>query len=215
MKRSHDIKFRVTVGYEWGPRSVPEKVTIIADIILSHGRYILEYRVAVRLTLPGRSPPPLACTVQAWQSCKSHDSSIYNYQGSQLYSHLFTFPVIKRNMRLRLIYVPMTRFGFSPATPACYRGFSARVVLTHSTHCAQLISALSRLSSVGGIRSIVPGRLATARCNVERLEVRVSVPLHNGHKLIARKGTQVQEVFVVTHLSASDLKREVDRVLAD
>jgi hypothetical protein len=103
-----------------------------------------------------------------------------------------------------------------PANRALYsRSFSARIVLTHSTHCAKLIPALDKLCSVSGIRSIVPGRLATARCNTERLEVRVSVPLHNGHKLIARKGTQVQEVFVVTQLSASDLKREVERVLAE
>ena len=94
-----------------------------------------------------------------------------------------------------------------------FRTFSARVVLNHSTHCDSLIAALEKLSSIDGIRSIVPGRLATARCNSERLSVRVTVRLRNGYKMIARKGTHVQEVFVVTRLSSEVLQQEINRIL--
>ena len=93
------------------------------------------------------------------------------------------------------------------------RALSARIVLTHSTHCDQLISALEKLANVPEIHSIVPGRLATARGNAEQLDLRVTVPVRNGYKIIARKGTQVQEVFIVTQLSAESLQNAVNSVL--
>jgi hypothetical protein len=89
----------------------------------------------------------------------------------------------------------------------------ARLVVTHSTYCDSLLPALERLSRVDAIHSIVPGRLSTARCSTERLQLRISAPLKNGFKLIARKGTQVQEVFIVTPLTSDALHAAVTSVL--
>jgi len=104
----------------------------------------------------------------------------------------------------------------------------ARLVLNHSTHLEGLISVLERLAVYESIRKIVPGRLYTARSNAERLSIRVTVPVAGGWKLVARKGTQVQDVFVtlespssayaVAHqrsiLSKEQLQRLVDEAIA-
>jgi hypothetical protein len=89
----------------------------------------------------------------------------------------------------------------------------ARLVITHSTYVDTLIPTLERLSKVADIRSIVPGRLSTARCSSERLDLRVTTALKNGFKLIARKGTQVQEVFIVTTLTGDALRSAIDSIL--
>ncbi|KAK4529510.1 hypothetical protein CCYA_CCYA01G0367 [Cyanidiococcus yangmingshanensis] len=71
-----------------------------------------------------------------------------------------------------------------------------RLVLNHSTHLEGLIPVLERLAKQSGIRKIVPGRLYAARSNAERLSIRVTVPVAGGWKLVARKGTQVQDIFI-------------------
>jgi len=76
-----------------------------------------------------------------------------------------------------------------------------RLVLTHSTHCEGLIPALRVLCASPLVRSIVPGRLATARGTEAGLSLRLGVATAGGagYKLTARKGSQVQEVFVTLH----------------
>lgn len=92
---------------------------------------------------------------------------------------------------------------------------AGRVVLTHSTHCPGLIDALERVAAAApAVRTLIPARLATARGNATRLELRVSTATPVGWKVIARKGTQVQEVFVVTDLPADALQRELDAATA-
>jgi hypothetical protein len=107
------------------------------------------------------------------------------------------------------------------ARPAWRRPFSSsppragRVVLTHSTHCPGLIDALERVvAAAPAVRTLIPARLATARGNATRLELRVSTATPAGWKVIARKGTQVQEVFVVTDLPCDALQRELDAATA-
>jgi len=85
-----------------------------------------------------------------------------------------------------------------------------RVVLTHSTHAPGLIAFLEKLVQQPAISSIVPARLATARGHAAQLELRVSTPTPGGHKLIARRGTTVQECFVVTTLAAGELQAAID-----
>ncbi len=80
---------------------------------------------------------------------------------------------------------------------------SGRVVINHSTHIPGLLPVLQRLVETKGIRTAVPGRLYTAGGNEARLALRITVPTEGGFKLLARKGSQTQEVFVVT-----DLERE-------
>ena len=41
------------------------------------------------------------------------------------------------------------------------------------------------------------------------LQLRVSTPITGGYKLVARKGTSAQEVFVVTSMSRLDLEQAV------
>ena len=77
---------------------------------------------------------------------------------------------------------------------------AGRVVLNHSTHIPGLLPVLHRLVQTSGIRTAVPGRLYTAGGHEAGLGLRITVPTAGGFKLLARRGTQTQEVFVVTDL---------------
>jgi hypothetical protein len=82
---------------------------------------------------------------------------------------------------------------------------AGRLVLTHSTHIPGLVPLLRRLATTPGVATIVPGRLyAGGGCGGGRgagPAVRVTVPTGHGFKLLARHGSQTQEVFVVTALA--------------
>jgi hypothetical protein len=84
-----------------------------------------------------------------------------------------------------------------------------RLVLNHSTHIPGLITVLQRLTGTAGISTIIPGRLYTAGGKEAKLALRVTVPTEGGFKLIARKGSQTQEVFVVTDLDAETLRAAI------
>ena len=71
-----------------------------------------------------------------------------------------------------------------------------RVVLNHSTHVEGLIPLLRRVAQLPGVHTVVPGRLSTARCATQGLALRVTTRVPGGYKLLARRGTAVQEVFV-------------------
>jgi hypothetical protein len=71
-----------------------------------------------------------------------------------------------------------------------------RVVITHSTYVEGLIPVISR----------VRGRSA-------QLRLRVSTPITGGHKLVARRGSSAQEVFVVTGWSREQLQQQLDQLL--
>lgn len=55
-----------------------------------------------------------------------------------------------------------------------------------------------RLSPLDFIESIIPGEIKVGKKTGENLEVRYRYNTVSGAKLIARSGTSVQEVFVVT-----------------
>lgn len=80
-----------------------------------------------------------------------------------------------------------------------------RLVLNHSTHISGLIPLLERLTRVGGIRTITPGVIAQAKGRSPHLQLKISVPIPGGFKLIARRGKSVQEVFVLTTLNQDSL----------
>jgi len=84
--------------------------------------------------------------------------------------------------------------------------------LNHSTHVPGLIPLLIRLAEQPGIKTITPGRLARVRGRPTPLTIRVTVPISGGHKMQARAQGNVQEVFVVTDLSAIVLQKTIDRL---
>jgi hypothetical protein len=71
---------------------------------------------------------------------------------------------------------------------------------------------LERLLDQPGIKTITPGRLARVKGRPTPLKIRVTVPIIGGHKMQARSQGSVQEVFVVTGLSADVLQQVVDRI---
>ena len=84
-----------------------------------------------------------------------------------------------------------------------------RVVITHSTYVDGLIPWLKRLAKQQGIQTITPAVISRVRGRCQTLQLRVSSPIRGGYKLMARKGSMAQEVFVVTELDAEQLRSAV------
>ena len=89
-----------------------------------------------------------------------------------------------------------------------------RLVITHSTYLEGLIPVLRRLAREDAIDTITPAVIARVRGRSPQLQLRISAPIQGGHKLVARKGGSVQEVFVVTGLSAAALQPLLEAALS-
>ncbi len=87
-----------------------------------------------------------------------------------------------------------------------------RLVWNHSTHIPGLIPLLTRLAAEPDIKTVTPGRLARVKGRPLPLKIKVTVPIVGGYKMQARAQSNVQEVFVVTDLSAKALQQLVDRL---
>ena len=90
---------------------------------------------------------------------------------------------------------------------------NGRLVLNHSTHIPGLIRVLERLTKLDGIQTITPGVIGRARGHAPRMQLRVSVPIRGGFKIIARQGKTVQEVFILTVLSQDKLEDSITTAL--
>jgi hypothetical protein len=88
----------------------------------------------------------------------------------------------------------------------------ARLVITHSTYVEGLIPLLRKLAALPGIDTITPAVISRVKGRSNGLRLRVSSPITGGHKLLARRGTTAQEVFVVTQLSRDQLQEHLDRL---
>ena len=85
-----------------------------------------------------------------------------------------------------------------------------RLVWNHSTHIPGLIPLLEALlARTPQLQTITPGRLSTVRSHAPRLQLKVSVAIRGGYKLIARKGKSAQEVFILTALEQGRLEDAV------
>lgn len=84
-----------------------------------------------------------------------------------------------------------------------------RLVWNHSTHIPGLIPVLERLTKLDGIQTITPGVIGRAKGHAPRMQLRVSVPIRGGFKVIARQGKTVQEVFILTTLSQDKLEEVI------
>ena len=85
-----------------------------------------------------------------------------------------------------------------------------RVVITHSTYVDGLIPWLKNLAKDRRIQTITPAVINRVKGRSQVLQLRVSTPIRGGYKLLARKGSSVQEVFVVTDLAQSELQLVVE-----
>jgi hypothetical protein len=88
-----------------------------------------------------------------------------------------------------------------------------RLVWNHSTHLQGLIPVLERLTGYTGIQTITPAVLGRARSHRPKLELKVSVPIRGGFKVIARGGKTFQEVFILTNLSKGELEEAIAKAL--
>lgn len=88
-----------------------------------------------------------------------------------------------------------------------------RLVWNHSTHLQGLIPILEKLTTCEGIKTITPGELSSVRGHCPKLKLRVSVPIRGGYKLIARYGKTVQEVFIITNLTKTELENFIDKFI--
>ena len=89
-----------------------------------------------------------------------------------------------------------------------------RLVITHSTYLEGLIPLLKRLVQDPSIDTITPAVIARVKGRSPELRLRVSTPITGGWKLVARRGTSAQEVFVVTGLNADALEDRIDQALS-
>lgn len=89
----------------------------------------------------------------------------------------------------------------------------ARLVLNHSTHLPGLIRILETLTKQSGIQTITPGVIGRVRGHAPRMQLRISVPIRGGFKIIARQGKTVQEVFILTTLSQEQLEEAILAIL--
>jgi hypothetical protein len=87
-----------------------------------------------------------------------------------------------------------------------------RVVITHSTYLEGLIPLLQNLATQKGIDTITPAVISRVRGHSPRLRLRVSTPIVGGFKILARRGSTAQEVFVVTSWTRETLQGELERL---
>lgn len=88
-----------------------------------------------------------------------------------------------------------------------------RLVLNHSTHIPGLIAILDKLTACAGMQTITPGVIGRAKGHCPKLQLKVSVPILGGYKLIARAGKTFQEVFIITHCSQTELEDAIAQLL--
>ena len=85
-----------------------------------------------------------------------------------------------------------------------------KVVQTHSTYCDGLLDFANALASRPDISRIVPGRITRSRGQTEHFELMVKTATDSGWKCVARKGSQLQEVFLVTTASKAALETAIE-----
>jgi len=88
-----------------------------------------------------------------------------------------------------------------------------RLVWNHSTHIPGLIPVLERLTNYTGIQTITPAVIGRAKSHSPHMQLKVSVAIRGGFKLIARCGKTFQEVFILTTLGKEELEEAIAQVL--
>ena len=86
-----------------------------------------------------------------------------------------------------------------------------RLVQNHSTNIEGLIKWLKRLAEFQEVKTVTPASIFKTNGRGEKLALKITVKTNEGFKLIARKGTLVQEVFIVTRLGRTDITELINR----
>ncbi|MGI2905040.1 DUF2103 domain-containing protein [Tolypothrix sp. VBCCA 56010] len=89
----------------------------------------------------------------------------------------------------------------------------ARLVWNHSTHIPGLIPILERLCQHEGLQTVTPGVIGRVKGHCPKMQLRVSVPIRGGFKVIARHGKTVQEVFILTTLDQDKLEQAIAQAM--
>jgi hypothetical protein len=87
-----------------------------------------------------------------------------------------------------------------------------RVVITHSTYIEGLIPVLRQLAGEPGIGTVTPAVISRVRGRSSSLRLRVSTPITGGFKLLARRGSSAQEVFVLTDWGRERLQGRLEEL---
>ncbi len=85
-----------------------------------------------------------------------------------------------------------------------------RLVQNHSTNIEGLIKWLKKIAENKEIKTVTPASLSKTNGRGEKLLLKVTIQTNDGYKLLARKGTLVQEVFIVTGLDKKQIKDLVE-----
>ena len=88
-----------------------------------------------------------------------------------------------------------------------------RVVITHSTYVEGLIPLLRKLALHPQVDTVTPAVISRVRGRSQGLRLRISAPLIGGWKLVARRGSSAQEVFLTTNLDREALQSAVNDLL--
>ncbi len=86
-----------------------------------------------------------------------------------------------------------------------------RLVQNHSTHIEGLIKWLKKIAQTNDVKTVTPACISKTNGRGERLGLKVTIKTKEGFKLLARKGTLVQEVFLVTSLSEKEIKDIIEK----
>ena len=85
-----------------------------------------------------------------------------------------------------------------------------RLVQNHSTHIDGLIKWLENIAKNKDVKTVTPASLYKANGRGEKLVLRVTIKTKEGYKILARKGKLVQEVFIVTDLDMTEIKKVIE-----
>lgn len=89
-----------------------------------------------------------------------------------------------------------------------------RVVITHSTYLEGLVPLLRSLARDPKIDTVTPAVISRVRGRCEGLKLRISTQITGGYKIMARRGTSAQEVFVITALNREALAQRLQKLEA-
>ena len=85
-----------------------------------------------------------------------------------------------------------------------------RLVQNHSTNIEGLVKWLRKIADNQYVKSVTPASLAKTKGRGEGLVLKVTIKTKEGFKLLARKGTLVQEVFIVTCLNEKEIEKIIE-----